>query len=283
VSQTCLLCKSNRIVSFHEDVLKKMLSCKQCGFVFNQTLNSDAYQDSINIYYESVDPHNTVALSRKNIYQHVLDKCLLQLGSAGKVLDVGCGTGEFLLLAKQLGWNVNGVEIVEKLAKQAVDKCGQGIQCSGIIEATLEENKFDVITFFNTFDEIPNIFLCLEKVKKALKPGGILFIRVPNYTFHRLVLLMRKGWLKNFVLVDPIFHIYNFSSGSICRLLKNQGFSNVSVKNALPTEGDPYTQRKAVSFLKKMVYFLSQGIYWISFKNIIIAPSLEVFITNDKN
>ena len=87
----------------------------------------------------------------------------------GKLLDIGAGTGDFLTVAKQNGWETTGIEPSEKAKAIATKK---GISFA---EATdkLENNSFDVITMWHVLEHVPNLEQQIKELKRLLKPDGL--------------------------------------------------------------------------------------------------------------
>ena len=102
------------------------------------------------------------------------------LGKLGRFLDIGCGSGSLLLRAKELGWEVFGIEPSQIAAKHAENK---GLS---IIEDFFQNmdfsslGKFDVIHMKNLLEHTSSPVKILEKCKSILSDQGILIIEVPN-------------------------------------------------------------------------------------------------------
>src|SRR5690606_22685590 len=92
------------------------------------------------------------------------------------ILDIGCGTGDFLTLGNNL-YNVLGVEPNES-AKAIAEK--KGLQIYSTLDEVLEK-KFDVITLWHVLEHVPNYDEYLIKIKSMLNNDGIIIIAVPNY------------------------------------------------------------------------------------------------------
>jgi ubiquinone/menaquinone biosynthesis C-methylase UbiE len=94
----------------------------------------------------------------------------------GKILDIGAGTGEFLSVAQQDGWQTTGVEPSEKAKQIAINK---GVSFAATI-AQLEDHSFDVITMWHVLEHVPDLNQQIKELKRLLKPTGSLIIAVPN-------------------------------------------------------------------------------------------------------
>lgn len=98
----------------------------------------------------------------------------------GRLLDVGCGSGVFLSVAREAGWQVAGIELDRSAAKWAVEHYGLDVR-SGTISSALDGNsRYDAITLFDYLEHSPSPGEDLDRLIAALVPGGVICIRVPN-------------------------------------------------------------------------------------------------------
>lgn len=136
-----------------------------------------------------------------------------QNSGVGKLLDIGAGTGEFLLKAKQNDWNVYGVEPNEKARKLSETK---GI----VLEKNLQqisEDSFDVITLWHVLEHLPDLENQIKQISNKLKPGGTLIIAVPNYKSFD------AQYYKNFwAAYDVPRHLWHFSKAAIKKLFSDR-------------------------------------------------------------
>ncbi len=145
-----------------------------------------------------------------------------------KVLDVGSGTGDFLVTCKKDNWNVFGVEPNED-ARTISKK--NGINSINDI-SFLKENNFDVITLWHVLEHVENLLEYIEVLKSKLKPNGVLIIAVPNYKSFDA-----KYYKEFWAAFDVPRHLWHFSQTSIQKL-----FAKVSMKveKTIPMKYDSY-------------------------------------------
>ena len=280
--EKCITCGSEDMTSLiHKG--DRITRCNGCGIVYRVSQDSKKdYCRDIAEHYSSIDPDSKVAESRERLFEEFFDNLAVENQVPLSILDIGCGKGYFLYLAQKRGWRVLGVELAAGLAAKGKEKYGIDIRSGSFEEVDLVESGFDVITMWNVFDSIPDPLGCLRKVGRILSPGGTFFLRTPNAAFHMFIfkvcrilkcLHLEKALPKQSFL----FHRFTFSSGALKLLLEKNGFINVSIKNSPPTSGDPYNVKKGVGLLKVLSYFTAQVIYVVSFRRLIVAPSIEVF------
>ena len=142
----------------------------------------------------------------------------------GELLDIGCGTGNFLVAARAGGYAVSGTELDRNAAQFARKKLGLprvlGLTISEFAEQNPHE-QFDVITFFEVLEHQAAPTAFLEKVKALLRPGGYIALSVPN----------RERWLTGPDVLDyPPNHFLRWNAASLRNFLRAHGFEVLSSK-----------------------------------------------------
>jgi 2-polyprenyl-3-methyl-5-hydroxy-6-metoxy-1,4-benzoquinol methylase len=142
----------------------------------------------------------------------------------GKLLDVGCGSGQRLEQMQRLGWTVSGLDFDEK-AVAAAKQRGLDVSCGTIPGIWFPPDTFDVITMNHVIEHVPNPIELLEECKRILKPGGKVVLATPNSACwgHRV---FKKNWRG----LEPPRHLHVFSPISIEQTLRNAGFEKVEVR-----------------------------------------------------
>lgn len=195
-------------------------------------------------YYESED-YISHTDSKKSVvdklYQivkgYTLNKKLKLINSfktdQKNLLDVGCGTGDFLLNCKTNGWKVEGVEPNNNAKNLAKTKLA--INQYSIVYTDLSEinsKQFDVITLWHVLEHVPNLSAYISNLKLLLKPNGVLVIAVPNYKSYD------ANYYKQFwAAFDVPRHLWHFSKKSIQLLFSEQKMNVVKI---LPMKFDSF-------------------------------------------
>jgi len=132
-----------------------------------------------------------------------------QNNGIGSLLDIGAGTGDFLKVAKEIGWQVQGMEPNKNAVKLASEK-GIELKCS---LNDFDGKQFDVITLWHVLEHIPNLEETIIKLSKLVKPNGTLIIAVPNFKSFDA-----KHYGKFWAAFDVPRHLWHFSKKSIQKL-----------------------------------------------------------------
>lgn len=166
---------------------------------------------------------------------------LKKLTKPGRLLDVGCGIGEFLYYAKIAGWEGTGIEPSSIVADVARKKTGLQIH-QGTLEDFLErEEKFDLVTYWDTLEHVPNLTAELRIVCQLLESKGLLAIATPNIGCRRYR-LQKERW-RGFA--ESQEHIFFFDTKTLPSLLTKCGFN---IKKRLTRKISPVLWRWLVYF-----------------------------------
>ena len=207
--------------------------CNICTLRFTQAIPDT---DAISAYYKSEDyiSHSDTDKGFINSIYHTVRKITLVTKkkiiekytgtSAGKILDVGCGTGAFLHTMQQAGWEITGLEPDEAAKVKAKQLYGLTLQDPEML-FKISAETFDAITMWHVLEHVHNLHKNLEQVKSILKPKGFLFIAVPNYTCYD-----QKIYKEYWAAYDVPRHLYHFSPKAMMQLLQLHGLKMNSIK-----------------------------------------------------
>lgn len=150
-------------------------------------------------------------------YRSRLD--IIPFSGEGKILDIGCGNGRYLLTLKKQGWQTYGIEQSPKSSKYARDVLHLEVNTGDLLDSKYQAEFFDVITMWHSLEHLYEPILTLKEAKRILKDDGLLIIAVPNVdSFAAKV--FKKYWYQ---LEIPI-HLIAFTPDSITRMLDAAGF-----------------------------------------------------------
>jgi SAM-dependent methyltransferase len=148
-----------------------------------------------------------------------------RLASGGRLLDIGCGTGDFLVHAQQAGWEVAGVELSERAAAHARGR-GLDVRTGALADQEFHPDSFDVATVWDVLEHLPQPRLELMAVRCLLKPGGMLVVRVPNVRAQIMRMYATKVLGKpGGAHLQADLHLNHFTPRTLTLLLERSGFA----------------------------------------------------------
>lgn len=204
-----------------------VFECSQCTVRFTHLAPTG---DKIGIYYESEDyiSHTNTRKGLINTLYHSVRHHTMSVKfhqikkftglKLGQHLDIGAGTGAFVQYMNEHGWKSQGIEPDAKARELAMVHHNTRLLPSAMFE-TLLPDTFHAVSMWHVLEHVHGLFPYLQQVKKILKPGGLAFIAVPNYTSFDG---MKYGpfW----AAYDVPRHLYHFSPESMKWLLSAAGF-----------------------------------------------------------
>jgi len=137
------------------------------------------------------------------------------------VLDVGCSTGHFLDALKGLVKTRVGLELSKDEVAYIRNNLNFPVYNVPIAEANIKEGPFDLITCFQTLEHIDDPLSFLKELHKHLKPGGYLYLELPNLNDALLDVYDSKEYA-DFYFREP--HVSYFTRSTLSRMLKKAGF-----------------------------------------------------------
>lgn len=139
----------------------------------------------------------------------------------GKILDLGCGTGDTLVLLKKLGWNAYGMDIDEHAISAGKKRGLSNLKLGTYREIDkYPDNFFDAIRLYHVIEHLDDPKLCLSLINKKLKKNGELVMGTPN-----IESLISKIFGPYWYNLDSPRHLFVFSPDSLKILTGRNGFS----------------------------------------------------------
>ncbi len=155
-----------------------------------------------------------------------------RLVPVGRLLDLGCGTGEFLSTMKMAGWQVAGVEPSEDASEYARRNLGLDVETNLINKNSLATQvaPFDVITMWHVLEHLHDPVSALKAIKDILTEKGYLILGLPN----------RENWDallygENWVAYDVPRHLFHFTPESLSRIMDICGMRIIK-QHAIPLD-----------------------------------------------
>ena len=227
-----MICKDN---TGSKDTFS-IVQCIECEFTFT---NPIPLEENIGRYYESdeyISHSNTnkglVNFLYQKVRKYTLDKkvaLLKQLSKGSKLLDIGCGTGEFLDLAQRHQYKVEGIEPSYPARTQAIENYGLTVNKEPYL-ALLPSNSFDYITMWHVLEHVYHLNDRMAELKRLVKKDGHIIIAVPNRKSYDA-----QKYQEYWAAYDVPRHLYHFTQKDIVALSEKHG---LVVTETLPMKFD---------------------------------------------
>lgn len=165
----------------------------------------------------------------------------------GRFMDVGCGAGQTVTLARQLGWEAMGIEI-DPAAVRSAQRTGLNIVEGAYEQLAQYEQQFDCIMCSHVLEHVHDPRDLLAKLKVALKPGGVLLLTLPNS-----LSALRRHFGANWRGLEAPRHLSIPSEQKLMQLLAESGFSIKSMAdNGVETAAESYRIQRRGSVINRL-------------------------------
>ena len=207
----------------------RIVRCLGCGLLRQ---NPRPTAGTIRAYYpETYEPFSPPVMGERNLLRrldrwygmykrrHIVER----YHGRGRVLDVGCATGNFLAEMKHTGrWQVAGLEPSEHAASVARTRNHLDVQVGSLADLGAPPESFDVVTLWNVVEHLHQPIDDLKRAAAALKAGGHLILSLPNLESFEVKLFADcwQGW-------ELPRHLYFFSRETLASTLKDLNFTIV--------------------------------------------------------
>jgi len=216
----------------------KIVECSKCSFRFTSPIPTE---ETIGEYYKSENyvSHSGTKKGLVNKIYHVVrnraikqkEKLASRNSNEKSILDIGCGTGDFLGYCKTQNWKTLGLEPDESARKIASEN--NQIEAKELTHLyAIKENSFDVISMWHVLEHVYNLNKDIEQYKKILKENGTLIVAVPNCSSKDA-----EHYKKDWAAYDLPIHLYHFRPNDMKKLFANHGMEVVEI---LPMKFDSY-------------------------------------------
>jgi 2-polyprenyl-3-methyl-5-hydroxy-6-metoxy-1,4-benzoquinol methylase len=245
--------------------------CSGCRFLF-----ADVDATAAARFYRDVYPRLARLANRPErrlpLFARFLDR--LPAVRPLRLLDVGCGDGQFLALARARGIDASGFEVSPDLAAAAYEQSGAPVS-SGDLPDLSAAGSFDLVTLWNVLDQAADPAALARRSRALLRPAGTIFVRVPNGAVHAPLMRVASALgspaaLSAIARLTP-FHPYVFRPRDLRELLLRAGLGHVHLAGSRPTPGA----------LRSLLAAAAGAAERLTGGALILSPSLEAYATRD--
>ena len=220
----CPLCESSDAQNEMRRQNYRLVRCGACDLVYSECLDVPSA-----LYDQAYDHHAAyqwyfrqaqelqrgrihIAWAWRYFFRHVTP--------GGRLLDIGCATGAFLLAAKNRGWNTQGLDVSPAAAQVAREVVGVDVGAGTLESFAFPSATFDAVTAWEVLEHLPDAKSFLKEINRVIKPGGVVALSTPNW---------RSPWERKTKDDNrrPPYHLTFWSTEPIKRLLLDSGFTDV--------------------------------------------------------
>lgn len=220
----------------HIDIVR----CARCGFAQPAMLPSlPRYFDRMydQRWSDEWIAREHAAAYKDRIFERILASLERRLPpERRRLLDIGAHAGRFIRLARERGWQADGLELNPKTAAYAASASGGTVHRANLFTFDAAGAEYDAVTMNDVLEHIPDPRAALRRVHRLLAPAGWIALKVPNGPAQRLKErlrgLLRRGYRPT--IADNLVHVNHFSPRSLAFALARESFERVTVEVAAP-------------------------------------------------
>lgn len=253
---TCNLCDSNSCKIFLTTRLDRLFRCQRCGLIFVASRIKDVDSHYSKDYFLENYLDEKYRPGRLNQARQRL-KEIKEIQTGGRLLDIGCGTGDFLKIAGDSGYQAEGTEI-SSFAQECCQAQGLKVYLGNLAGLNLPRSSFDCITMWDIIEHLSDPKAYLKESRRLLREEGLLALKTPNVTLElfKIIKLFNSIIPQTSYLLHPSKHIFYFTPETLGKLLELCGFQILKVKKVDELKKKVYHKVLGKSLIKR-AYFNS--------------------------
>jgi 2-polyprenyl-3-methyl-5-hydroxy-6-metoxy-1,4-benzoquinol methylase len=236
----CRLCGSKNPRLYYtegNDDQFRYYKCPDCKLV-NYDMSTGLDQEKhMKDFIDPRNPKHKANIKQKQTYNFIKR----HIAKPGKLLDIGCNNGSLLLLAREDGWKVVGIELFSSLADSIKKATGIDVKVCDFLEYEVgEDESYDLVILKHVLEHLPDPVLAMNKIHALLENDGCALLEFPNTDSPDLRFkwfLRRNGIYRRKFSPDYVPHHCNeFCKESFEFLLAKTGFRLVKWQTYSSTE-----------------------------------------------
>jgi SAM-dependent methyltransferase len=249
----CPLCSKNDYYQIYsQENSLCVVQCRCCKFMYvnpRPSVISDKENDEA-YYKQYMRAANAQTVLFNNRFQEFLSG-----QSHGKVLDIGCATGNFLKVAEQNGWYAVGIDLSQWACRYLQESGFEDVFHTTLEEAKFPDAHFDAVHLSHVLEHVSNPINFLTEIHRVLKPKGRIIIEVPNESRfpwnYKLIHLLQPRHTPRVYMSDK--HLSLFTPKTLSRMLFQNGLTPRTIRSeGFATKGrmqTPVFQKKTLMIL----------------------------------
>lgn len=233
MGRECYLCGKSNIevirTKLRHDIRRNVLKCQDCGLVFLEKKSRnlrDYYEKDYRRLYSPVIGKEVSPGERFDIHlpfqQSRIEDIRPYLKPDMKALDIGCSSGYFLYVLKDLVQECIGIELNKSDVEFARRKCGVKIYDRPLEETDIPLEYLDIVFMFDVLEHIEDPIQFLKTVRRYIKPEGYIYIEVDNINDSLISIYGIKEY-SDFYYREP--HLFYFSPETLRMVAERGGYS----------------------------------------------------------
>jgi 2-polyprenyl-3-methyl-5-hydroxy-6-metoxy-1,4-benzoquinol methylase len=255
--ERCWVCGGTTLVAFHQCRLDFqqyaaqdpelhaysghriwLVRCASCGFGQPQQL--PALPRFFDRMYDQRWSAEWVANEFDAEYKDFIFRTILrELGrrvapSARRLLDVGAHAGRFMHLARQAGWQAEGIELNPRTASYAARRTGATVHQINADALQADGRQYSAVTLTDVLEHIPDPLSLLRVLAGLVEPGGSIAIKVPCGRSQHVKERVCSIFSGEMSLAENLVHVSHFSPRSLRLALERAGFTRIAVQAGAP-------------------------------------------------
>jgi len=220
---TCFLCKKTDFVNKYKLLHSEIFQCTLCGIFIKKILKQPQNKLYDKDYYAQYPYSHTLGLTNRYFRSKIRTLQKLIGKSRPSVLDIGCGWGDFGIVAKGESLPYFGIDGSPTAIQIAKNK-NLFVENTTLKKLILQKKQFDAIVSFQTLEHVKNPHFFLNSARQLLRPGGIILLTTPN-NLTPLRFLMRGKWS----VYNTDSHFVFYDTKTLRLILEKNGFTNIEI------------------------------------------------------
>jgi 2-polyprenyl-3-methyl-5-hydroxy-6-metoxy-1,4-benzoquinol methylase len=233
MDRPCPTCGSTRSAHELDKDHQRLVRCNDCDLVYVSPTFDEAHYREVYASrdYQDIEQELGVASHEYRVQRFGEERVRLMQPHVPvdppRYLDIGCSTGFVVEAASDAGWAATGIDLNPSAVAFGRDR-GLDLRPAALEDSGFAAATFDVVSLFDVLEHLHDPLRTLRAATALLRPGGIVFLYVPNYDSASRLLMGRDAHF-----IWPTHHLNYYTPATIRALLVREGFETVY----LATEG----------------------------------------------